>query len=191
MKYQEDSFYIREVLKGNTKAYRMLIEKHQSMVFTLALRLVRSREDAEEVSQDAFLKAYQALGSFRFDSKFSTWLYRIVYNLGISRVRKKKNDTRSLNDDEYLIDPPSETENAFEQLGQADRKKYLDLALEQLDPEDAYLLDLFYQGEGTVKEIAEITGLTESNVKIRLFRSRKKLWLNLQGLLKDEIMNLL
>jgi RNA polymerase sigma-70 factor (ECF subfamily) len=78
------------VLKGEQSAYTFLVEKHKNLVFSIVLKVLSSREDAEEVAQDVFLKAYQSLGSFEMKSKFSTWLYRIAYNAAISKTRKKK-----------------------------------------------------------------------------------------------------
>ena len=93
MNYREDSFYINKVLKGNLPSYAILVEKHKGLAYTLALRIAKNNEDAEEIAQDAFLKAYNSLGSFKQDSRFSTWLYKIIYNTAISRFRKKHIET--------------------------------------------------------------------------------------------------
>ncbi len=85
-----DTEIINQVVGGNQQAYALLVNRYQEYVFTLVLRIVKNREDAEEVSQDVFIKAYKNLNSFRGDSKFSTWLYTIVNNTGISFLRKRK-----------------------------------------------------------------------------------------------------
>src|ERR1044071_10031245 len=87
---------IGKVLSGDQQAYALLVERYKNYVFTLALRFTKSREDAEEVSQDIFIKAYRALSDFRGASKFSTWLYTIVNNTCITFLRKKKLVTHSL-----------------------------------------------------------------------------------------------
>ena len=89
MGFQSDHHYIDKVLEGDVSAYTQLVEKHKDMVFTIANKITRHREDAEEIAQDAFMKAFQHLKEFRKQSKFSTWLYRIAYNHCISVIRKK------------------------------------------------------------------------------------------------------
>ena len=81
MKFKDDNFYLKKVLKGETAAYSKIVDKHKSLVFSIALKFLRNTEDAEEVAQDTFLKAYQSLDKFKSESKFSTWLYRIAYNI--------------------------------------------------------------------------------------------------------------
>ena len=90
MKYQNDNYYIDRVLSGDVSAYALLVSKHKNLVFSIVLKILNNREDAEEIAQDVFLKAYQSLKKFEQKSKFSTWLYRIAYNSAISRTRKKK-----------------------------------------------------------------------------------------------------
>ncbi len=89
MKLSDDNFYISKILAGDSTAYVFLIEKYKNMAFSIALKITRNREDAEEIAQDAFIKVYDSLKDFRKKSKFSTWLYKIVYNTAISRIRKK------------------------------------------------------------------------------------------------------
>ena len=89
MNYQEDSFYISKVLKGNLPSFAILVEKHKAMAFTLALRITKNHEDAEEIAQDSFLKAYNSLSSFKQESRFSTWLYKIIYNTALIQVKEK------------------------------------------------------------------------------------------------------
>jgi len=101
MEFLDDSFYIEKVINGDTSAYTNLVNKHKDMVYTIALRIARNHQDAEEIAQDVFLKAFQSLESFRQKSKFSTWLYRIVYNTAISKIRKKQPEVTAL--DENLV----------------------------------------------------------------------------------------
>jgi RNA polymerase sigma factor (sigma-70 family) len=93
---KNDIYYIGQVLEGKTIAFSHLVDKHKDKAFNLAFRICGNREEAEEVAQDAFLKAYRSLKDFRKKSSFATWLYRIVYNTAISLVRTRKNKVLSV-----------------------------------------------------------------------------------------------
>ena len=97
-----DNEIISRVLSGDHQAYAGLVSRYQSYVFTLTLRMVKSREDAEEVAQDVFIKAYKYLADFRGASKFTTWLYTIVNNTCISFLRKKKLEIHSLDNEKVF-----------------------------------------------------------------------------------------
>ena len=185
-----DEYYIERVLQGDHSSYATLVERHKDMVFTIAYRMLKSREDAEEISQDAFMKAYRSLGKFRKKSKFSTWLYRIVYNLSVSQLRKNKKQFNSLDDEEKKIDI-EDTHNKIESLENQDRNKYVNQAIENLNYDEKTIITLYYQDELSVEEIAGITQLTHSNVKVRLHRARLKLYDELSKILKHEINTLL
>ncbi len=173
MSLKEDSYYIAEVLKGNTRAYSMLVEKYQSLAYTLALRMVKNPRDAEEIAQDAFVKAYTSLSSFRGKSKFSTWLYRIIYNTAVSMLRKKQVELAKIDE------KPEHAFNLVHNDCEYDQNEYtlkaLEKALETLDADERFLVTLYYYENAAIDEIAQITGLSQSNVKVKLFRSRKKL----------------
>src|ERR1700712_515360 len=94
---------INQVLAGNQSAYAVLVKRHQRFVFTLAQRFTKTREDAEEVAQDCFIKAYRSLASFQQQSKFSTWLYSIVYTTAMTFLRKKRVDTTSIDDEDTFV----------------------------------------------------------------------------------------
>ena len=184
MKFKEDSYYIDQVLNGNTAAYSFLVEKHKSLVYSIALKILSNPDDAEEIAQDAFLKAYQSLKSFEKKSKFSTWLYRIVYNAAISKTRKKKLEYVSL--DGQLVENYTEDEvmAATGKYDEQERAVLVNRALEKLSEDENLLVALFYKGENSVEEISYITGLSVSNVKVRLFRIRKKLYDILNEMMK-------
>lgn len=84
-----DQHYINLIIDGDTNAFAVLVNRYKDLVFTLALRMLKNREEAEEVSQDAFIKAYKSLNKFKGDSKFSTWIYKITYNTSLDRIKKK------------------------------------------------------------------------------------------------------
>jgi RNA polymerase sigma-70 factor (ECF subfamily) len=186
MKEQDDIFHVQRVLAGNTAAFAVLVDKHSDMAFTIANKIVRSREDAEEIAQDAFIKAYQSLRSFKGDSKFSTWLYRIVYNAAISHTRRKKQDVIQL--DERVVSDTTEDE-IFENLDTLDaelQSKLVNEAINNLPADESAIVTLFYLKENTIDDISQITGLSVSNVKVKLFRIRKKLYDELQIKMKYE-----
>ena len=191
MAYKDDNFYLEQIKRGNTDAYAMLINKHKTMAFNVALRITHNREDAEEVIQDAFLKVYYSLKDFEGKSKFTTWLFRIVYNQAISKIRKKTIDQHTI--DEEIIDnfTVSEISNGLTYLKAEEQTKYINLALAKLTEEDSTIVTLFYLNESSVEEVSEITGLSEANVKVKLHRSRKKLYDELKLLLSNEVNTLI
>ena len=191
MQAQNDEYYIEQVRGGNIAAFETLINRYKGMTMNLAIRIVRNREDAEEVAQDAFLKAFKAIHDFRSDSRFSTWLYSIVYRTAVSKTRKKIIDTADI-DDHLISDKIAvHIDDQLEEMKATERKHYLRKALDELAQDESALLTLYYLEEQSVEEIVQITGLTESNVKTKLYRARKKLMLILEGMLKNEIRSIL
>ena len=183
MKYQDDNHYIDRVLNGDVAAYAMLVAKHKNLVFSIALKIVANREDAEEVAQDCFLKVFQALKTFERKSKFSTWLYRIVYNAAISKTRKKRVEMVPM--DNYVNDNYTEDEvsGGIDEIDPEMQKVMIERAMERLTDDDNLLITLFYKGENSIGDISNITGLSMSNVKVRLHRIRKKLHHELTGMM--------
>ncbi len=191
MEYKEDGHYIKKVLDGETNAYAFLVNKYKSMTFSLALRMLKNREDAEEVAQDAFVKAYQSLSQFRGGAKFSTWLYRIVYTTAISKMRRSSKEIYSIEDSGVEEKESGEINDAYYQLKESERKKFLDIALEKLDPDENFLVTLYYYEEKELDEVARITGLTKNNAKVKIFRARQKMMGMLKKYLKEELIELL
>jgi RNA polymerase sigma factor (sigma-70 family) len=183
---------IQETLGGNQAAYTELVKRHQRFVFTLALRFAKSREDAEEIAQDCFIKAYRSLASFQGQSKFSTWLYSIVYTTSMTFLRKKRLDTDSIDDENTYIQVESQT-SAFD-VNNAENKSrsfYLNQAIEQLLPNDAAIITLFYKGEQSLEEIGRTMGMEANTVKVKLFRARRRLKEKLERNLKQEAKELI
>jgi RNA polymerase sigma factor (sigma-70 family) len=186
MKFQEDSHYIDRVINGDVSAYSVLIEKHKTLVFSIVLKILDSREDAEEIAQDTFLKAYHSLASFERKSKFSTWLYRIAYNSAISKKRKKKLDSVELDDHIMFNYSTDAITTTVEHLDQNEQIQLVDRALQKLPEDDSLLITLFYKSEQSIEDISNITGLTQTNVKVKLHRIRKKLYDIIQEMTKTE-----
>jgi len=171
-----DTEIIRKVLQGEQALYAQLVQKYQQYVFTLVLRFTDNREDAEELSQDIFVKAYRSLADFRGDSKFSTWLYTIVRTSCITFLRKKRLDTTSI-DNERTLTQLENRESGFNAntIEQKSKHAMVNSAIRLLSPDDAQLITLFYKGEQTLEEIGRIMGLEPNTVKVKLHRARHRL----------------
>ena len=167
---------ISAVLNGNQEAYAQIVERHKAFVFTLVLRYIKGREDAEEVAQDVFIKAYRALADFKGASKFSTWLYTIITTTCISFLRKKKPDIHSL-DNENVFETIDNKDSGMSanQVEQKSRVAMVNNAIALLNPDDAEIVTLFYKGEQTLDEIGQVLGIEANTVKVRLHRARTRL----------------
>lgn len=185
MELYTDTYYIERILTGDTECFACLLDKYSRPVHSLILKVVRNREDAEELAQDVFMKVFRNLASFKKECTFSTWIYRIAYNTAISATRKKKYEFLAI--EEEVIGNVSE-EAINNVLGQSDTSsnmEKLEAALEQLSPDDRAIILLFYMEEKTIEEMATITGLSVSNLKVKLHRIRKKLFVLLNAM-EDE-----
>ena len=171
-----DNEVISRVLRGDSQAYAELVKRYQNFVFTIILRYTKSREDAEEISQDVFVKAYRSLADFRGDSKFSTWLYTIVNTTSITFLRKKKLDTHSL-DNEKVFEVADSQDSGFKanQVEQKSKLQMVNEAIQLLNPDDAKLITLFYKGEQSLDEIGQIMGIDPNTAKVKLHRARVRL----------------
>jgi RNA polymerase sigma-70 factor (ECF subfamily) len=179
---------ISRVLKGETQAYAELVNKYQNYVFTLTLRFIKSREDAEEVSQDIFVKAYRSLENFRGDSKFSTWLYTIVNTTCITFLRKKKLDVQSL-DNEKVFESVQNHDSGFNanQVEQKSKVNMVNSAISMLSHDDAEILTLFYKAEQSLEEISKILKMESNTVKVRLHRARTRLKERMETSFSEEV----
>ena len=191
MDRNQDNKCIEKVLAGDRNAYAILVDRYKDMVFSLALRMVRSREEAEEIAQDSFVKAFRSLGSFKRKSKFSTWLYKIVYNTAISSLRKREVEKIDMDDGNLPDTEFADSRGINASLNNEERKRFIEEALEKLDEEERFLIIMYYYEERELDDIAIITGLSKSNVKVRLFRTRKKMLIYLKSYLKEETYSLL
>lgn len=186
-----DNEIISQVLNGDNQAYAGLVNQYQNYVFTLALRMVKNREDAEEVAQDAFIKAYKYLADFKGNSKFSTWLYTIVNNTGISFLRKKKLEIHSLNN-EKVFEMAENRDSGFNAnlVEQKSKVSMVNKAIDLLNPDDAEVITLFYIAEQSLEEIAGILGLEANTAKVRLHRARTRLKVKMETYFAQEVKDL-
>jgi len=182
---------VQSTLQGDMSAFSILVEKNRHMAFSVAFRIVNNREDAEEVVQDAFMKAFKALAAFRGESKFSTWICRIVVRCALSR-RKRERRWFGMVANSELPDVAYETvEESYQQLSNREKKFYIDKVLNEMQVEERLLLTLYYLHEQSLEEVAEITDISMPNVKMKLHRARKKMYLLMQKELPNESHTLL
>ncbi|MDR1202364.1 MAG: RNA polymerase sigma factor [Tannerellaceae bacterium] len=176
MELYSDTYYIKRIQEGDTTAYACILDKYSRQVYSLAFKVVRNKEDAEELAQDVFLKVFKHLNGFKGDSSFSTWIYRIAYNTAISYTRKKKQEWLAIEESMIVNVSEEEVANALGQTESDGQIEILDKALTQLPPEERAIILFFYMEEKSIDEIASITEFSVSNVKTKLHRIRKKLF---------------
>lgn len=175
MDNRNDTYYIEQVLEGKINAFSYLVDRHKDKAYNLAFRICGNREEAEEIAQDAFIKAYRSLRNFRNKSSFSTWLFRIVYNTSVSLVRSRKKGVLAI--EEFPADAVdflginSNEEEAVEDY----RNSLINFALQKIPEDDRGLITLYYYDDLNTEEISKITGISKSGIKVRLFRARKKM----------------
>ncbi len=186
-----DNEIISQVLNGNHQVYALLVNRYQNYVFTLALRMIKSREDAEEVAQDVFIKAYKYLADFRGDSKFTTWLYTIVNNTAISFLRKKKLDMHSL-DNENVFEAADSIDSGLRAnlVEQKSKLAMVNDAIKLLSPDDAQIITLFYKAEQSLEETAQVLGIEVNAAKVRLHRARARLKVKMETHFAHEVKEL-
>lgn len=166
----KEASLIRKAIDGDEQALNLLVNNHKELAYNVAFRITQNSEDAKDVTQESFIKALQNLKRFRKESKFSTWLFRIVYNESLMLMRKRKNNLEFL--DETF------KEEIDEEDGESDyseMKSELNEAIKSLNPKERNIIDLFYLGEKSSKEIKKITGMSSANIKVILHRARVKL----------------
>lgn len=174
---------VKQILNGDIQRFANLVDGHKDLVFTLALRMVKNKEEAEEIAQDSFIKAYNNLSRFKGDAKFSSWLYRITYNTCLDWIKKnnKRNAlTGSIDKNIYYLSVP---DDASEKIELEEQNNIITECLQRLPAADSFLISLYYYEELSLHEIATIVSSSVSNVKVRLFRIRKKL----AGILKSKL----
>ena len=186
----KDILLIDRILKGETPAYRELVTRHKDYAFTIAYRILNSREDAEEAAQDAFVRAFNGLQNFNREAKFTTWFYRVVMNAALTIQQKKKivtEDIDNIHSNAAILRGGDSTDN----LKRKEQQHYIKEALKQLSPDDVTMITLFYLKEQSLEEIADIVGIETNTVKVKLHRARKRLADVMQDMLKGEALSLL
>ena len=177
---------INQIVEGDTKAFAVLVDRYKDLVFTLALRMLKNREEAEEVAQDTFIKTYKSIGKFKGDSKFSTWIYRVAYNSCLDRIKKNKKHINTLEINEFTTHQVVTLDNALDKMETKERNVAMKKCIDALPSEESFLLTLYYFDDLSLNEISKIVGITSNSIKVKLFRSRKKLATILKSQLEPE-----
>ena len=185
MTITEEKEMIARIIKGDTNAFSALVGKYQNLIFHVVKRVVPEQMDAEDVSQEVFVKVYRSIGNFKHQSKLSTWIAKIAYLTALNHLKKYK---RSLTEDypEDVVSLKSDQDNPAEQLSKKNTSEYLNKLIEQLPEQYRIVVTLFHLEEFTVEEINETTGMPEGTIKSYLYRARKNLKDKIKDHLKDD-----
>ncbi len=174
MRELTDTEIIESVRKGNQSDFEILVDRYKDKAFSLLCGMLKDSMEAEEVLQDAFLKAFYGLNNFKQEAKFSTWFYRIVYNTALTRLsaksRKIEKEMTSIDEELNLVDDSYSAHSEKKELS-----KLIDELLDMLPENYASVLTMFYLEEMSCEEISEVTNRSVSNVKVLLHRSRNAL----------------
>jgi len=182
---------IKSVLAGNKDNYGFLIDRYQDKAYSLCLSILKNEDDAQETLHLCFIKAYESLRSFRKHAKFSTWFYRICYNQCITDKRYSKKFNKNFEPVDHPDLSPTELNEGISYLNLDEQRKYIQISLEQLNSTEQFLIRSHYLDQLDLKEIAEISDLSMSNVKVSMHRARKKMYCSMEKLLKDELLTLI
>jgi RNA polymerase sigma-70 factor (ECF subfamily) len=175
MTNNNDQLYIAKVINGDTNSFAYLVDNYKDMVYSLAYKMTKNKEESEEVSQDTFIKAYKNLNKFKGESKFSTWLYRIAYHTSLDQIKKNKNNNATFEIHEVTLNQIQSADDILQGIERKERAKIMDECLLRLPEEERSILWMFYYDALSLKEIVEVTSLSEANVKVKLHRARKRL----------------
>ena len=173
--HKNDNAIVQEVLGGNKRAFADLVDRHKDKAMTLAMRMLRNREDAEEAIQDAFVRAFNALPRFEWKSSFPTWFYRIVYNVCATQLSRRGEDLHiaidTREDEETLALPSGELppDIRYESI---EFEQIVLKEIEKLPLPYSAVCTLFFVHDMSYDQIVEVTGMPLGTVKVRLFRGR-------------------
>ncbi len=176
-----DLILIKRTLDGDTNAFGSLVTRYQDYIFNVVIKMLRNREEAEEIAQDTFIKAYEVLATFKGEAKFSTWLFKIAYRKSLDRIKKNKRSATLELVENLAEDDSMDFESGLAIMLKAERKEIIKNCILKLPEIDAAIITLYYYEEQSVKEIAEITNLSQDNIKVKLHRSRKLLFSSLEN----------
>jgi RNA polymerase sigma factor (sigma-70 family) len=182
----EETDLLNRIIHGETKLFKIFVDKYKDSSLTIACSLLKDREEAEDVVQDSFLKAFRQLPRFNFQSTFKSWLYRIVVNTSYHALEKRK-IRRSSAIDEQLVRRHPSSDTAYDTTLTNERKEAIQHVLSGMKTNEALILQLYYLGEQSLNEIVEITGMSLSNVKVTLHRGRKNFGDQLRNLIGEEL----
>ncbi len=184
-----DFYLINKIKEGDTIAFKQLVEKYKDVSLSLVVSILKDQSAAEDVLQDAFVKVFKAIDKFKFKSRFSTWLYRIVINTSYNALKKEKVNVK-IEDIESgnIIDPVA---IGIDKMNTTDQNNYIQRAFEMLRHDEALVLRLFYLSELSINEIHKITDFSLAKIKVDLHRGRDNMYFYLKKMLGNEVKHLL
>ncbi|MEH6765392.1 MAG: sigma-70 family RNA polymerase sigma factor [Aequorivita antarctica] len=186
MTTDQEATIINQINGGDTQAFAVLVDRYKDLVFTLSIRMLKHREEAEEVSQDTFIKVFKALPKFKGDSKLSTWVYKVAYNTCLDRIKKNKKHYNDVAIDSFTEHQIKTVDNALDALEEKEQQQTIQDCLQQLASKDSFLLSLFYFEELSLEEISHIVNMEANTVKVNIHRARKRLAIILKQQLEPE-----
>ncbi len=180
---QAENELIDQVLAGKEDCFAVLVDEYKSYAYTIAFKVLNNRADAEEAAQDSFIKAFHYLKNFNRQARFSTWLYRIVFNTAVSHKRKNRQTFSSIEHHDKAADSDTTLEKD-------DRQVYVSKAMDQLNEADKLAIQLYYIKEFSLEEVAKMMGQNMNTLKVRVHRARQRLADELKKILKEEALTL-
>lgn len=187
----EDSTFIHQALAGDQNAFSRLREKYHDAIYNLIYRMIREKEEVEDLTQEAFIKAFGSLSTFNDEYAFSTWLYKIATNNCIDYIRRKKLQTFSIDkpieskESDFRFELPDTTYEADRDLIDRQRKKLLEEAINSLPLKYRQVIVMRHQEEREYQEIADLLKLPLGTVKAHIFRAREMLYKYLRDKLRN------
>ena len=181
----DEKLQIQKVLKGDSSAFGYFVDTYQDMAMTIAYRVCGNMQDSEDVVQDAFVKAFHNLHTFKSGSKFSTWFYSVVYNTAVTQIRSSSYNVQSVDYEQVNVSDMYTDFDTMSQIEADEKRQMINMALERMPRDEGLILTLFYLEENSIKDIIKITGLTESNIKVKMHRARKRMYEIMTNLMKQ------
>ena len=171
----DEKLQIQKVLKGDNSAFGYFVDTYQDMAMTIAYRVCGNVQDAEDIVQDAFVKAFHNLQTFKSGSKFSTWFYSIVYNTAVTQIRSSSYNVQYVDYEQMDVSDMYTDFDTMSEIEEDEKRKMINMALERMPRDEALILTLYYLEENSIKDIVRITGFTEANIKVKMHRARKRM----------------
>lgn len=187
MSNKSDLDYIHKIVDGDTSAFAILVDRYKDLVFTLAYKMLKNREEAEEIAQDTFIKIFKSVVKFKGDSKFSTWVYKVTYNTCLDYLKKKKRGINISYIEDFDLRQLKAIDEISNGIDEKEKNQLIHECLFLLSSEEAFLLTLFYFEQQSTEEIAKVMDTNSNNIKIKLYRTRKKMALLLRKKMEPEI----
>jgi RNA polymerase sigma factor (sigma-70 family) len=181
----QDAGIVREIREGNVRRFGALVDRHRDRAMTLALRIVGNREEAEELVQDSFVRAYRSLADFRGDSLFGTWFTRILYNVCLTRVSRRRNQETATEEEE--LPAPSDETDVLSKMEEKEMQEVITEEIARLPERYRTVITLFYVQEMAYGEIAQVTGHPLGTVKTNLCRGRTALRRRVLARLRESV----